>query len=188
MLKLLSFVQITICRQHTDDMHILGQLRNLECLVLGLDFFPEEAIVIESAGFPELQRFSVDCLVPWLTFRTGAMRKLTYLQLKFLSCPASSQTSVPSGIGSLQSLTEVALCYYKRYSDSPNVKVIEKAVREAVADHDNQVDLFINCEQYYDVQAADEEAEGAIRTQSGIDAEIKDDVLLAIEADAARDA
>ncbi|RCV38963.1 hypothetical protein SETIT_8G184900v2 [Setaria italica] len=157
-LQFLSSVQITVCRQDTDDLKILGHLINLECLELRLDFIPEEAIVIESAGsFPELQRFSVDCPVPWLTFRTGAMRKLAYLQLKFLSCPASSQTSVPSGIGSLQSLTEVALCYHERYSDSPNVKVIEKVVREAVADHDNQVDLFINGVQYYDVQAADEE-------------------------------
>ncbi|CAL4979978.1 unnamed protein product [Urochloa decumbens] len=186
-LEFLSFAQITICRQSKDDLQILGHLLNLECLVLGLDFIPEEAIVIESAGFPEIQRFSVDCLVPWLTFTTGAMRKLTYLQLKLLPCPASSQTSIPSGIGSLQNLTKVALCYDKRFTDSPNVKVTEDAVREAVAGHHNQVDLFINGVQYYDVQEADEETEGAIRTQSGIDAGNKDDVI-ATDADTGRDA
>ncbi|OEL37752.1 hypothetical protein BAE44_0001228 [Dichanthelium oligosanthes] len=175
-LKFLSFVQITICRQGTDDLQVLRHLDNLECLVLGLDFILEEAIVIESEGFPALQRFSVDCPVPWLTFRAGAMRKLTYLQLKLCACLASSQTSVPSGISSLQSLTEVALCYNVRYTDSPNVKATVKATREEVAEHDNQVDLFINGVQYYDVQPADEETESAIRTQTGIDVEIKDDV------------
>ncbi|XP_062182883.1 disease resistance protein RGA5-like [Phragmites australis] len=173
--KFLSFVQITVCRPETGDLKILRHLLNLQCLVLGLDFIPREDIVIESVGFRELQRFSVDCPVPWLTFRTGAMRKLTYLQLKFCACPASSQTSVPSGIGSLQSLMEVALCYNVRYTNSTNVKVTVKAMREAVAEHDNQIDLFINGVQNYDVQAADEDTESAIRTQSGIDAGTEDD-------------
>ncbi|CAO2149644.1 unnamed protein product [Urochloa humidicola] len=83
MLKYLSFVQITICRQGKDDVKILSDLPKLQCLILGLDFIPEEAMVFRSVGFRELQRFSVDCPVPWLSFRTGAMRKLTYLQLKF---------------------------------------------------------------------------------------------------------
>jgi hypothetical protein len=173
-LNSLSFLQITICRQSTDDLKILRHLLKLQCLILGLDFIPEEAIMIESAGFPELQRFSVDCPVPWLIFGTGAMRKLVYLQLKLCACAVSSQASVPSGIGSLQSLAEVALCYNVRYTDSPNVKVTEKAMRAAVAEHDNQVDLFINGVQCYDVQAAGEETESAIETHSGMDAGIED--------------
>ncbi|CAL4991716.1 unnamed protein product [Urochloa decumbens] len=168
-LEYLSFVQITICRQDKDDVNILRDLPKLQCLIIGLDFIPEEAIVIESDGFCELQRFSVDCPLPCLTFETGAMGKLTYLQLKFCACPTNSQVSVPSGIGSLRSLSEVVLCYNEWYTNSANVMMIVKTTREAIAKHENQIDLFINGVHDYSVQVADVEVVSAIGTQSGMD-------------------
>ncbi|CAN6372880.1 unnamed protein product [Urochloa humidicola] len=158
-MQFLCFVQITICKPVMEDLKRLGELLQLQCLILGLDYIPKEAIVIDNAGFRELQRFSVDCQMPWLTFKTGAMQKLRYLQLKLCTCPASNQTSVPSGMGSLQSLSEVDLGYNARYSNSPNIKATVQAVRKEVAEHPNQIDLFINGHQDYDVQGADEKTE-----------------------------
>ncbi|TVU00524.1 hypothetical protein EJB05_54050, partial [Eragrostis curvula] len=43
----LSFVEITICKQDTVDLKILGGLPKLQCLILGLDFISTEALVIE---------------------------------------------------------------------------------------------------------------------------------------------
>ena len=82
-LEYLSFVQITICKQGAGDLEILRDLPKLKCLILGLDFIPREAIVIGNEGFHELHKLSIDCPVPWLTFESEAMPKLTYLQLEF---------------------------------------------------------------------------------------------------------
>jgi hypothetical protein len=95
-LKYLSFVQIIVCKQGARDLEILRDLPKLKCLILGLDFIPREAIVIGNEGFHELQRFSIDCPVPRLTFESEAMPKLTYLQLDFCASP-TSPISVPSG-------------------------------------------------------------------------------------------
>ncbi|TVU00518.1 hypothetical protein EJB05_54044, partial [Eragrostis curvula] len=171
----LSFVEITVCKQDCEYLKTLGGLPELQCLILGLDFIPTEAVLIESEKFPELEKFSVDCPMPWLTFQTGAMQKLTYLQLKFCAIPAS-QPGVPSDIVNLQSLTEVALCYNVRFASSPSVRATVEAVKEQVANHLNQIDLFINGIQDCDVQAADQETENLTEAQSGTGAETKDDV------------
>jgi hypothetical protein len=145
-LYLLSFVQIIVCKQGARDLEILRDLPKLKCLILGLDFIPIEAIVIKNGGFPELQRFSIDCPVPWLTFESEAMPKLTYLQLEFHASP-TSPISVPSGISNLSSLTEVALYYNVRYANSSSVKMTVEAVREEVANRRNMtqmISLFIN--------------------------------------------
>ncbi|CAL4979975.1 unnamed protein product [Urochloa decumbens] len=143
-LGFLSFMQITICKLGSDDLRILRDLPNLKCLILGLEFIPSAAILIEYDGFKELTRFSIDCPVPWLTFRTGAIPKLTYLELKFCSGPASLE-SVPSGISNLQSLTEVVLCYNQTWcSNSSSDKMTVAAVKEEVAKHRNPIELVIN--------------------------------------------
>ncbi|CAO2142308.1 unnamed protein product [Urochloa humidicola] len=162
----LCFLQITICKQGMEDLYILGGLPKLQCLILGLDFIPREAISIQAVGFRELLRFSIDCPLPWLTFRAGAMRKLTYLQLKLCAFP-ESKTSVPSSIGNLISLTEVVLCYNQWEILSPNISIIVGAVREAVTEHPNQIDLFINGIQEYEVQEVNEVTENATGTSSG---------------------
>ncbi|KAL6653938.1 hypothetical protein ACP70R_007403 [Stipagrostis hirtigluma subsp. patula] len=118
----------------------------------------------------ELQRFFVECPMSWLKFKIGAMRKLTYLQLKFCATP-TNQISVLSGINNLQNLTEVAFCYNPWYINSLNVKMTVKAVGKAVVKHDNQIDLFINGIQDPDVQADPEETESTTQTQGGIDAQ-----------------
>uniref|UniRef100_A0A0E0RAQ3 Uncharacterized protein n=1 Tax=Oryza rufipogon TaxID=4529 RepID=A0A0E0RAQ3_ORYRU len=103
----LTFLQITVCKQVADDVKILAGLIKLQRLVLGLEFIPENPIVIEKEGFKELERFSLDCPVPWLTFEEEAMPKLTYLRLNLHASPAS-EMSVPSGINNLKELTELA--------------------------------------------------------------------------------
>ncbi|KAL6890142.1 hypothetical protein ACP4OV_008906 [Aristida adscensionis] len=172
----LSFVQITVCSLVANDLKIFGELPQLQCLILGLDFIPGEDIVIENEGFPELQRLSIDCPLPWLTFRTGAMTKLRYLQLKFCASPVdqTAQTSVPSGICNLRRLAEVDLCYNVRYAISPSVKMTVEVVRKEVAKHRNPIDLFINGIEDENVQVVDEVGQNATRTQSGTDAGAED--------------
>ncbi|XP_025791218.1 uncharacterized protein LOC112872334 [Panicum hallii] len=172
-LKYLSFVQIIVCKQGARDLEILRDLRKLKCLILGLDFIPREAIVIKNGGFHELQRFSIDCPVPWLTFESEAMPELTYLQLEFHACP-TSPSSVPSGISNLSSLEEVALYYNVRYANSSSVKMTVEAVRKEVAKRRNRtqmISLFINdgIEQD-DAQAVDKETESTTGAPSGPDA------------------
>jgi Leucine-rich repeat (LRR) protein len=171
-LRRLSFVQIIVCKQGARDLEILRDLPKLKCLILGLDFIPREAIVIGNEGFHELQRFSIDCPVPWLTFESRAMPKLTYLQLEFHACP-TSPISVPSGIKNLSSLTEVALWYNVRYANSSSVKMTVEAVREEVANRRNMtqmISLFINGIEQDDAQEVDEETESTTGAPSGPDA------------------
>jgi len=160
-LSFLSFVQITVCnKQTTTD----------ELKILGLDFIPGHAIVIGNEGFRKLQRFSLDCVLPWLTFQTGAMPRLTHLRLKFSSGPASEER-VPSGITNLQMISEVVLSYSEWCVNSTSVKMTVKAVKEQVAKHRNPINLFINGVEDDGVQEVDEEAENATGTSwSGTDA------------------
>jgi len=178
-LEYLSFVQITICKQGAGDLEILRDLPKLKCLILGLDFIPREAIVIGNEGFHELQKFSIDCPVPWLTFKSEAMPKLTYLQLEFRACPMDP-ISVPSGISNLSSLTEVALYYNARYADSSSVKMTVEAVTKEFAkcrSRAQMISLFINDDiKQDDVQAVDEETENTTGAPSGPDVGAEDDV------------
>ncbi|EEC78635.1 hypothetical protein OsI_18712 [Oryza sativa Indica Group] len=90
------------------------------------------------------------------------MPKLTYLRLNLHTSPMS-EMSVPSGIGNLKMLSEVALCYNVRYMNSPNIKRKVEAVSKEVAKHRNPIDLFIRGMQIEVNQAGEEEAEGATR-------------------------
>ncbi|KAJ1256149.1 hypothetical protein BS78_K079300 [Paspalum vaginatum] len=142
----------------TDDLEILRGLPKLQTLILGLDFIPREAVVIENVGFRELQRLCVDCPMPWFTFTQGALEKLRCLQLKFCAtparenAPASQQTRLPSGIGNLCRITEVALCYNAHYINAPSVKMTVKAVSKQVACHPNPIELYINGIEYDEVE------------------------------------
>uniref|UniRef100_A0A0E0MH25 Uncharacterized protein n=1 Tax=Oryza punctata TaxID=4537 RepID=A0A0E0MH25_ORYPU len=143
-LEHLAFLQITVCKLEPDDVKILGSLRCLKCLILGLEFVPEEEIVIESEWFSCLERLSLDCPVPWLTFKQGAMPMLDYLQLKICSGPANQVSAVPSGLTKLPKITEVVICYSKWCKNSCNVKMAVGAVRKQIARHPGQIDLVIN--------------------------------------------
>ncbi|KAF8772309.1 hypothetical protein HU200_005901 [Digitaria exilis] len=175
----LSFVQITVCKLEAHDLEILGNLSQLKCLVLSLDFIPREAIVINyNVGFPGLDRFSIDCQVPWLTFESHAMPRLTCLQLKFNACP-TSLISAPMGITNLCSLTKVALWYNVRYANSSSVKRTVEAVREDVAKcrmATKVLSLFINGIKQDDVKGVHEETESATRAPSGTGTGAEDDV------------
>jgi len=179
----LSFVQITVCKLGAGDLGILRFLPRLKCLILGLDFIPREAIVIGNEGFHELQKFSIDCPVPWLTFESGAMQWLTYLQLEFRACPMDP-ISVPSGISNLSSLTEVALYYNARYANSSSVKMTVEAVTKEVVNRRNRtqmISLYINDTKQDDVQAVDEWIENTTRAPNGPDAGAKGDVEAVID-------
>ncbi|KAF8772317.1 hypothetical protein HU200_005909 [Digitaria exilis] len=143
-LDFLRVLQINVCRLAIDDLNILRDLPQLQLLILGLDFVPREAIEIEAAGFSELLRFSVNCPVPWLIFRTGAMPKLTHLQLEFCSGSAS-QNSFPYGIGNLQRLTEVSLLYNQKWcANISSVRRTLDAVKRQVVKHRNPINLIVN--------------------------------------------
>ena len=137
-----------IWRLGARDLEILRDIPKLKFLILGLDFILREAIVIGIQGFNELQRFSVDCPVPWLTFFSGEMQKPTYLRLDFRACP-TGPICIPSGISNLRSLTEVSLYYNMRYANSSSVKMTVKVVRKEVAKlrrrrMSEMISLFIN--------------------------------------------
>ncbi|EAZ42027.1 hypothetical protein OsJ_26580 [Oryza sativa Japonica Group] len=162
----LTFLQITVCKQVADDVKILAGLIKLQRLVLGLEFIPENPIVIEKEGFKELERFSLDCPVPWLTFEEEAMPKLTYLRLNLHASPAS-EMSVPSGINNLKELTEVTLCYNIRKD------VIRSSDKKEESATGSEVDAAED-----GAQAADE---ATLRTTIQVQSEIEvegDDVLL----------
>uniref|UniRef100_A0A0E0BL22 Uncharacterized protein n=1 Tax=Oryza glumipatula TaxID=40148 RepID=A0A0E0BL22_9ORYZ len=147
----LTFLQITVCKQVADDVKILAGLIELQRLVLGLEFIPEKAIVIEKEGFKMLERFSLDCPVSWLTFEKEATRKLTYLRLNLHASPAS-EMSVPSGINNLKELTEMTT----------------DAVSKEVDKHSNTIDLFINGIREDVIRSSDKKGESA--TGSEVDA------------------
>ncbi|TVU24415.1 hypothetical protein EJB05_26849, partial [Eragrostis curvula] len=155
----LTFLQITVCKLEPDGLKILGDLLKLRWLVLGLEFIPKEEIVIGSEGFCELTKFSVDCPVPWITFKEGAMQHLGNLQLKICSGRASQQSAAPSGLHNLRSLTVVALHYNQKWcGSSSNIKMTVEAVKRNVAEHCNPIDLVINGTNVEDVQKFDEMA------------------------------
>ncbi|KAL5221392.1 hypothetical protein ABZP36_026105 [Zizania latifolia] len=140
----LTFLQITICRLVPYDVKILANLMVLKHLVLGLEFILEEEILIECNMFKKLQIFCLDCPVPWLTFKQGAMPKLQRLHLKIFSGPANQESVVPSGFTNLRSITEIVICYSKWCSNSSSIKMIVEAVRKQVAMHLKGIDLVIN--------------------------------------------
>jgi hypothetical protein len=122
--------------------------------------------MIESDGFSELLRFSVDCPVPWLTFQAGSMPKLTHLQLEFCS-GSTNPESVPSSFGNLQRLTEVVLLYNQKWcADSSSVRMTVDAVKRQVAKHHNPIDLIINDTKVDDVQEVDAEMKSTTEIQS----------------------
>ncbi|GJN25689.1 hypothetical protein PR202_gb13551 [Eleusine coracana subsp. coracana] len=143
----LSFVQLTVCKQGTEQLKIL-------------------------------ERFSVYCPRPWLSFSAGCMQRLTYLELKLCPCPVR-ETSVPSGIGNLQRIKEVSLCYTLLEERSPNIIMVVGAMRKAVTEHPNRIDLFINgTTQGYSAEAAEVKADSAAGTGTGTDAGNEDDIQI----------
>ncbi|KAJ1276309.1 hypothetical protein BS78_05G204600 [Paspalum vaginatum] len=166
MLNSLSSLQITVCKLESDDLQKLRGLPRLHRLVLGLEFIPTEEIVIESEGFCWVFTLSVNCAMPWVTFREGAMRRLECLELEVCSGPANRESAVPSGITNLGSLTEVLLHYNKDWcSSSSSVKKTVEAVKEEVAKHSKPINLVINGT-IHDVRQIDQNMEVANEIES----------------------
>ena len=143
-LDCLAFVEITVLRLVTEDLSILTNLPSLEHLSLGLDFLPEEAIVIGRAGFRKLERLCIGCRFPWLTFSQGAMQRLRYLEMKIGGHPVSRSGSVLAGINNLCSVSEVSIHYNVRYSNNRGVILTIETVRKEVAEHLNPISVFVN--------------------------------------------
>ncbi|CAN6363373.1 unnamed protein product [Urochloa humidicola] len=175
----LSFLQIIVCELGADDLEMLRNLPKLQLLILGLEFVPREAIVIDSEGFGELQKFSVNCPVPWFTFRTGAMPKLTHLQLEFCS-GSGRQESVPYGVNNLQWLREVVLLYNEKWcANSSSVKMTVDAVKRQVVKHRSPINLIINDTKVDVVLEVDEDTQSTPEIQSDDDQvqQVGDDIL-----------
>ncbi|KAK1642152.1 hypothetical protein QYE76_059957 [Lolium multiflorum] len=146
-LSRLAFLQITVCSLERSGMEILGNLPMLECLVLGLDYLPGEAAVIPGGGFRRLLTLSIDCRVPWLDFKHGAMPRLTHIDIRLSRVPGpapASRESVPSGVGNLMSLEQVTVRYHAWYLNSDCVKATVAAMRKQVAELHYLVKLVIN--------------------------------------------
>ena len=143
-LDCLAFVEITVLRLVTEDLSILTDLPSLEHLSLGLDFLPEEAIVIGRAGFRKLERLCIGCRFPWLTCSQGAMQRLRYLEMKIGGHPVSRSGSVLAGINNLCSVSEVSIHYNVRYSNNRGVILTIETVRKEVAEHLNPISVFVN--------------------------------------------
>ena len=142
-LEHLVLLQIKVCRPlQPSDMENLGEIQSLQHLLLGLDYLLEHDLMIK-AGFPALKRFSVDCRVPWLNFQSGAMPKLTDLELKFREGSAN-QDKFPSGIQHLLDLKRIATYYSSWCQSSLSVKATVEALVTAVREHPGPVKLVIN--------------------------------------------
>ncbi|CAO2146686.1 unnamed protein product [Urochloa humidicola] len=140
----LAFLQITVCKLAPDDVKLLGALHRLDCLVLGLDFLPEKAIVIGCEGFGQLQRLSVNCRVPWLVFGRGSMPKLRCLDLRMISVDPAGPDSEPSGIANLLNLEQIILRYHPFYTNCRSVTALVYALRWQIAKLEHTVSLVIN--------------------------------------------
>ncbi|KAL6908242.1 hypothetical protein ACP4OV_002412 [Aristida adscensionis] len=141
-LENLTLLEIKVCNLLPADVQRLSELPGLKHLGLGLDFIPEQEMVI--TGFPALNRFSVDCRVPWLSFRQEAMPELTDLELKFREGLVEQQHSTLSSIHHLQNLKRVAMYIPSLCQQSPSVQATEMALRIAVRKHRCLVNLFVN--------------------------------------------
>lgn len=129
----LVFLDITVCKLEPHGIKLLGSLERLESLMMGLDFLPEEAILIGHEGFHQLQRLFVDCRVPWLNFGERAMTRLTDLYLIISTGPAG-QESQPTGIVNLQSLEQITLSYDPWYINCRSIKTVVGAICRQVAE------------------------------------------------------
>lgn len=138
-LRALVFLKVKVCKLDVRDLRTLAELRRLRYLELGLEFHPEQDIVIENMGFRVLERLSVDCRVPCLTFEAGAMPQLVELELKFSSGIAAKENMDISSICNLLSLEKIVLQHAKLNKDH----FIVKEMRKEVPKHRNPIKLFI---------------------------------------------
>jgi hypothetical protein len=138
----LAFLDITVCKLEPHDIELLGTLKRLESLALGLDFLPEVAIVIAKGFFKRLLRFSIECRVPWLAFE-GAMPRLTELDLLLSTGPAGQECQT-SGIANLLSLDRVTIRYDPWYINCRSLKAALGTMRRQVAELGYTVKLVNN--------------------------------------------
>jgi hypothetical protein len=139
----LAFLDITVCKLEPHDIELLGTLKRLESLALGLDFLPEVAIVIAKGFFKRLLRFSIECRVPWLAFEGGAMPRLTELDLLLSTGPAGQECQT-SGIANLLSLDRVTIRYDPWYINCRSLKAALGTMRRQVAELGYTVKLVNN--------------------------------------------
>ncbi|CAL4983444.1 unnamed protein product [Urochloa decumbens] len=145
----------------------IGRFAGLPKWIHGLRFLSFLQITICELGIDDLRILrdlpKLQCLI------LGAMPKLIYLQLNFCACP-TRHIRVPLGITNLRRLRAVTLCYNLRYTNSPSIKMTVDSVIKEVAEHGNQIDLFINDIKHDHVQAVDEETDNATGTPCGTNA------------------
>ncbi|KAM0856088.1 hypothetical protein ACQ4PT_049337 [Festuca glaucescens] len=102
------------------DVGILARLQSLVYLKLYI-FGTPKGVITFGRGFPVLKCFSITCIkMSSLTFETGAMSKLQWLEINFNAHGWVHQGAPPVGIEQLQGLKEVVVsigCCFAKESD-----------------------------------------------------------------------
>ncbi|KAL6908040.1 hypothetical protein ACP4OV_002210 [Aristida adscensionis] len=135
-------LDIMLCKLEEGDQKLLGELPNLECLVVRFQLLPRKAIPIMAGGFKKLMFFCFDSRLPRVAFQPGAMPNLEHLEFKFYSGPASND---PVGITHLPSIENVFFKCSENYSsDAPGIRATIDVVRREAAEHPNKITLWVN--------------------------------------------
>jgi len=141
-LEFLNLLDMRVYRLEPNALRILGKLPRLSSLALALVALPREQVIItKDAGFLELEVFTFDCRVPWVTFELEAMPSLKHIRLKVYACKAGK---TPLGIIHLRNLNKVTLRYSSQYACSHGVMETVAVMKRAAASHANLIVLLIN--------------------------------------------
>uniref|UniRef100_A0ACD5TXX7 Uncharacterized protein n=1 Tax=Avena sativa TaxID=4498 RepID=A0ACD5TXX7_AVESA len=140
--KVLSSLDIRLCKLSDDDLKFLQEMPHLKNLLVRFEVVPVKPVSIGAAGFAMLENFFVDSRVPRVTFGPGAMPKLKCLVFKFYAGPESKN---PVGITHLQRLQVVAFWCSPWYrSDSLGISATIAVIREEAREHPNSIIFHIN--------------------------------------------
>uniref|UniRef100_A0A0E0MI94 Disease resistance protein RPM1 n=1 Tax=Oryza punctata TaxID=4537 RepID=A0A0E0MI94_ORYPU len=139
-----TLLDIRICSLEESDLKTLCKMSSLQRLVLTQVHMPIKQLKItKDAIFSQLNGFTFDCRVPWITFEKEAMPSLQYLELKLYAGPAGK---IPSGITYLPSLTNIILRYSSHYKSSATVQDTISKMRKESNEHPNMIVLSQNGE------------------------------------------
>lgn len=176
-----SSLDIRICRLEEEDLKFLQQMPNLQVLALRLEILPREPISFTAGGFSKLESFLVDCRLPLVTFKQGAMPCLKHLEFKFYTGRASVH---PIGITNLRSIQKVVFWCSKYYtSDCSGIAAMLKVVKEEAMEHPKRISLRINdSEEVFPEKGAEVSEENSINAATGSSAECGIKTTLAASA------
>lgn len=174
-------LDIRICRLEEEDLKFLQQMPNLQVLALRFEILPREPISITAGGFSKLESFLVDCRLPLVTFKQGAMPNLKHLEFKFYTGRASVH---PMGITNLRTIQKVVFWCSKYYtSHCLGIAAMLEVVREEAKEHPRRISLWINdSEEVFPEKGAEVSEENRVNAATGSSAECGIKTTLAASA------